>query len=220
MASRIAAVLLALLLPVLLVMLSVRLVMTPLYLQIEYQRAGFPADNYGLTTAQRLEYAPLALDYLIANRESRLLSDLTFPTGGVLFNARELGHMRDVQRVTQLAFAFSWLAGIAALACGGYLGWHNRTSLVRALRSGAMLAVGLVAAPAISATLAWDSFFTAFHQLFFSGGSWVFAYSDTLIRLFPEQFWFDSAITVGALTISGALVLLLLAWVIAHFKRS
>ena len=220
MASRIAAVLLALLLPVLLVMLSVRLVMTPLYLQIEYQRAGFPADNYGLTTAQRLEYAPLALDYLIANRESRLLSDLTFPTGGVLFNARELGHMRDVQRVTQLAFAFSWLAGIAALACGGYLGWHNRTSLVRALRTGAMLAVGLVAATAISATLAWDSFFTAFHQLFFSGGSWVFAYSDTLIRLFPEQFWFDSAITVGALTITGALLLLLLAWVVTHIKRS
>lgn len=220
MASRIAAVLLALLLPVLLVMLSVRLVMTPLYLQIEYQRAGFPADNYGLTTAQRLEYAPLALDYLIANRESRFLSDLTFPTGGVLFNARELGHMRDVQRVTQLAFAFSWLAGIAALACGGYLGWRNRPSLVRALRTGAMLSVGLVAAIAISAALAWDSFFTAFHQLFFSGGSWVFAYSDTLIRLFPEQFWFDSAITVGALTITGALLLLLLAWAIAHIKRS
>jgi hypothetical protein len=27
-----------------------------------------------------------------------------------------------------------------------------------------------------------------FHQIFFSAGTWMFLYSDTLIRLFPERF--------------------------------
>lgn len=220
MIARVTSVLLAVLLPVLLLILSIRLVMTPLYLQIEYQRSGFPMDTYGLTTEQRLDYAPRALEYLITNRETRFLSGLSFPEGGMLFNAREIGHMRDVQRVTQVAFTFAWLAGAISLICAIYLARRDRPAFIRALRAGAWLALGLVAAVAISAMLAWDSFFTAFHQLFFSGGSWVFAYSDTLIRLFPEQFWFDAAITVGVLTVLGALLLLLTAWVFNRRRPS
>lgn len=219
MGSRVAAVVLAILLPFLLVMLAIRLVMTPLYLQIEYQRDGFPSDPYGLTTEQRLEYGPLALDYLIQNQPTRFLSDLTFPEGGTLFNAREIGHMRDVQQVTQWAFAAAWIGGAAALLCLVWLARKNRHLLINALRSGALLAIGLIAAVAISAVLAWDTFFTAFHELFFAGGSWVFAYSDTLIRLFPEQFWFDAAITVGVLTVVGAVLLLLVAWALSRVKH-
>ncbi|MFN8380152.1 MAG: TIGR01906 family membrane protein [Anaerolineae bacterium] len=220
MKSRFAVLTLAVLLPALLVILSIRVVMTPLYLQLEYQRTGFPEDSYGMTTAQRLEFAPMALEFLVANHPTRFLSDLSFPEGGTLFNAREIGHMRDVQRVTQWAFGFAWAAGAVALICGVFLAWRNRLALVRALRSGALLAMGLVAAVAITAVLAWDTFFTAFHQLFFSGGSWIFAYSDTLIRLFPEQFWFDAAITVGVLTVTGALLLLLAAWALSRIKHA
>lgn len=217
---RLASILLALLLPILLVLLAIRLVMTPLYLQVEYQREGFPDDPYGLTTAQRLEYGPLALDYLINNYPTRFLSEPTFPDGGTLFNAREVGHMRDVQQVTQWAFAFGWFGGALALFCAIVLARRNGHALVRALRAGALLALGLVAAVAVSALFAWDSFFTAFHSLFFAGGSWVFAYSDTLIRLFPEQFWFDASITVGALTVAGALLILLLAWAFGRIKHA
>lgn len=219
MSVRILSFVLAVLLPALLVVLSIRLVMTPLFLQIEYQRDGFPADSYGMTTAQRLEYGPMALDYLIQNHPTRFLSDLTFPTGGTLFNAREIGHMRDVQQVTQWAFAFAWASGASAAVCLAALWRRGWQALVRALRLGAWLAIGLIVTIALVALLAWDNFFTAFHNLFFAGGSWVFAYSDTLIRLFPEQFWFDAAITVGALTVAGALVLLLLAWAISRVKH-
>ncbi len=219
MIRRFAEVLLALLLPLLLIVLAVRAVMTPLYLQLEYQRAGFPEDRYGLTTEQRLEYAPMALDFLIEGKPTRFLSDLTFPEGGVLFNIREVGHMRDVQQVTQTAFRLAWPAASAAIICAVYLFLRQPAALKRALRAGGLLALGLVAAVAITAVVAWDTFFTMFHQLFFAGGTWVFSYSDTLIRLFPEQFWFDAALTVGALTIVGALALLTAAWAVGHFKR-
>ena len=51
-----------------------------------------------------------------------------------------------------------------------------------------------------------------FHALFFEGDTWVFRTSDTLIRLFPEQFWFDAALTVAVLTVSGSLLAMLVAW--------
>lgn len=40
-----------------------------------------------------------------------------------------------------------------------------------------------------------------FHELLFEPDTWYFPTSDTLIRLYPEQFWFDSALTIGGITI-------------------
>jgi integral membrane protein (TIGR01906 family) len=220
MVRRIAQITLAALVPLLLVALSARAVMTPLFLSIEYQRPGFPADPYGLTTEQRLRYAPLALTFLIEGRPTGYLADLTFNDGRALFNIRELGHMADVQIVTQSIFGLAWIAAAVVAACALFLALRDPNALARALRTGSLLAIGLVAAVAVSAVVAWDTFFTAFHQLFFAGGTWVFAYSDTLIRLFPEQFWFDAALTVGVLTILGALALLALASAIGRVKRA
>jgi integral membrane protein (TIGR01906 family) len=217
---RLAQVTLAALLPLLLVALSARAVMTPLFLSIEYQRPGFPADPYGLTTEQRLRYAPLALTFLIEGRPTGFLGESTFEDGRALFNIRELGHMADVQIVTQSIFGLAWIAAVVGAVCALVLALRDPSALARALRAGGLLAVGLVVAVAVSAVVAWDTFFTAFHQLFFAGGTWVFAYSDTLIRLFPEQFWFDAALTVGGLTLLGALALLLLSSVVDRIKRA
>ena len=35
------------------------------------------------------------------------------------------------------------------------------------------------------------------YSFFFQPGTWMFNYSDTLIRLFPERFWQDIFIYVG-----------------------
>ena len=53
--------------------------------------------------------------------------------------------------------------------------------------------------------LSFDFIFTEFHHLFFEGDSWLFLYSDTLIRLFPERFWMDAFIIVGLFTLAGGL---------------
>jgi uncharacterized membrane protein len=47
--------------------------------------------------------------------------------------------------------------------------------------------------------------------MFFAQGTWQFLYSDTLIRMFPEQFWFDAALVIGTLTSLGAIVILILS---------
>ncbi|MBZ0100422.1 MAG: DUF1461 domain-containing protein, partial [Taibaiella sp.] len=64
----------------------------------------------------------------------------------------------------------------------------------------------------LAAIISWDFFFTCFHSTFFESGTWRFAFSDTLIRLFPEQFWFDAALTIGGLTTFGAVSIVGISW--------
>ncbi|HEX2908039.1 MAG TPA: TIGR01906 family membrane protein [Phototrophicaceae bacterium] len=201
-----------LLFPVILALLSVRLVMTPLFLQLVYNRSGFPEDYYGLTTAERLEYAPLALEYLLNGEDITFLGDLQFPDGSPMYNPSELRHMQDVKIVTQSAFLFAVIAGSAALITGLVLFKTAPRQLRQALFNGSLLTLTIIAAIVIVAIFNWNTFFTTFHQLFFESGTWRFAYSDTLIRLFPEEFWFEAALTIGALTVIEAVVILALVW--------
>lgn len=196
-------------LPILLALISARLVMSPLFLQLEYPRPGFPADYYGFTTADRLQYAPYALDYLLNGEDIDYLGDLRFPNGERMYNTRELHHMRDVKIVTQIAFLLAFGLGIEMLLIGVILYRSQPTELYRALFGGALLTLAMIAAIVVIAIINWDYFFTTFHTLFFASGTWRFEYSDTLIRLFPEQFWFDAALVIGGLTVTAAGIILL-----------
>lgn len=209
----VARVYLILIFPVLLVLISARLVMSEVFLQFEYNRPGFPEDYYGMTREQRLHYAPFAVAYLLNGEGIDFLANLKFPDGEPLFNARELRHMQDVKTVTQIAFAVAVVSGLLALASAVYLYSRSRTALRKSLFQGGILTLAIVAAIIIVAILNWNYFFTLFHTLFFESGTWYFLYSDSLIRLFPEQFWFDAALTIGAFTVLGALVTLLAVWI-------
>jgi integral membrane protein (TIGR01906 family) len=59
----------------------------------------------------------------------------------------------------------------------------------------------------LSAWLSFDTFFTRFHQVFFSGDSWLFYYSDSLIQFYPLPFWMDATLILGALSLLEGLVL-------------
>ena len=185
--------------------------MTPVFLSFEYHRPSFPADFYGFTREDRLTYAPYAIHYLLNGEDIDYLGNLTFPDGQSLFNARELHHMVDVKVFTQLAFAFAIVAGLLAIGAAAFLR-RRPTHFWAALRNGALLTIAIIAAIALTAIFNWEFFFTGFHKLFFESGTWQFLYSDTLIRLFPEQFWFDAALTVGGLTLLGAIFALIVTW--------
>lgn len=207
------ALFILLLVPVGLTLGSIRLLVTSAYLQIEYNKADFPPDVYGFTLADRLHYAPFAVNYMIGG-PADALAILTFPDGRPFYNNRELQHMADVRQVTQTAFAVGLLLFAVGLLVGLLLARSERGRL--ALRSGliggALLTIAAIVALAVGVLLAWDTFFTMFHELFFAAGSWTFDYTDSLIRLFPERFWQDAALTIGGLTLTGALIVLAAAW--------
>ena len=58
-------VVLAILAPLVVLVGVVRLVASPVFLWLEYHRAGFPADPFGMSTEQRLNYGSYGLDYLL-----------------------------------------------------------------------------------------------------------------------------------------------------------
>ncbi|MCS7071306.1 MAG: TIGR01906 family membrane protein [Anaerolinea sp.] len=211
--------------PVFTIVLSVRLVMTPAFLHFEYTRPDFPADFYGMTVEDRLTYAPHALIYLVEMRPLDYLADLQFPDGTPLFNARELHHMRDVQIVTAAAFSLGiTLGGLIAIVSVALLRAQRTHDLLSALRTAALLTLSLIALIVILAIASWDFFFVTFHRLFFADGTWVFAYSDTLIRLFPERFWFDAALAVGSISVILSVVTLILTsaalrWIRSHERH-
>lgn len=208
------------LIPILLLLLSVRLVMSEAWLNYEYQRAGFPADLYGWDTDVRLEYGPIGVEYLLTDADISLLANLEID-GRPAFDPDELAHMEDVHAVTYAAMQVLTVGGIAFVVMVGLLAWQpaTRPDLLRALAHGGSLTLTLVGTLSIMVLLAWDFFFDTFHALFFESGSWQFHRSDTLIRLYPQQLWFDSSLLVGVLAIGGALLLAILPRIILRRGR-
>lgn len=200
--------------PALLLLTSVRLVAQPWFIDFEYRRPDFPADPFGFTQADRLAYGFYALEYLLDNEDVAYLSERALPDGRPMFNARELRHMQDVQAAVRSAFTAHWMLLAAAGLMAAYLAWKpaRRPTLQRALLGGGLLTLGLLGALVVSALLSWDAFFDLFHRLLFESGTWRFFLEDTLIRLYPEKFWFDAALTVGALMTLGAAALALIGW--------
>ena len=76
---------------------------------------------------------------------------------------------------------------------------ERRRAIGRALARGGWLTIGLVLLVGLGLGLAWPWLFTTFHQVFFPGGNWQFPEDSGLIRLFPEQFWYDTALVLAGL---------------------
>jgi integral membrane protein (TIGR01906 family) len=180
----------------------------PSYPAWEYGRIA--PDAFGFTPEERLELAEATLAYLQHPGRAvdviDLLEELRISaTDEPLYNAREIGHMIDVKNVAD-NIRFVWLvAGLVVVVGGLYLVTRPETAVYgwRTIFYGGLCTVGLLLAIALFILLAWETFFVQFHELLFPPGSWTFSYSDGLIRLFPEQFWFD----VGVLMSVGALLL-------------
>jgi integral membrane protein (TIGR01906 family) len=205
--------LLVLFIPVILVIGSIRLLVTDGYLAFEYCKTSFPADPYGFDKDKRLAYANANFRYVRENQPLEVLADQKSGEAA-LYNPRELKHMQDVQDVYQSAWrAWQLALGLSVLA-GLVLIWRaeTRLALVTALKWGGLLSAGLIVVIGSLAVLTWRLWFVAFHQLFFASGTWVFNTSDTLIRLFPEKFWFDAALTISGLTLGAGLVVTLIGW--------
>ncbi|MEE1619955.1 DUF1461 domain-containing protein [Zafaria sp. Z1313] len=209
---RVLQVVLALAFPLLLLIGAVRAVATPWFLWLAYNRPGFPADAYGFTGAERLNYGSYGVDYLTNAAGSDYLGGLVDGRGDPLFLATEVAHMADVKMV--LGTAFWGGLGLAVLALGimWYLAVRYAGGIRRGLFAGALVSLGLIAGLAAAAIVGWQSFFTAVHQVFFADGTWTFRLDDTLIRLYPPQFWVDAGIAVGALALLGIVVVLIATW--------
>jgi integral membrane protein (TIGR01906 family) len=226
--------------PVVLTLTNVRLLMTPTFPDVMYNLPGFPNDFYGFTKAQRLYWSKRSLDYILSNSGAGKIEEWKFPEDGVspegttaptvetcsdygnlygprdctyFYNDREVKHMVDVRNVTGGVLAVWAILGVVSLASIGGLYYFRELEALRwGLLWGAaatfIILVGLV----IFMGLGFTTFFEFFHRTFFAEGTYTFLWSDSLIRLFPLAFWFNTFMFVGLATLAEAGLVAALAW--------
>lgn len=197
--------------PLVLVMGIVRLLTLPWYPAWEYAKPGFPADPLAMAPDERLRLARASIAFLNMPRGVARLDDLRFADGTAAFNAREAGHMDDVKLVYDRLTAAALIAFVVAAASVWLLLRKGHTVTVwGAVSDGSLVILCLLVVLGVWMLVGFEGFFTAFHGIFFEGDTWLFAYSDTLIRLFPLQFWSDAglliAVSVGCIAFALALL--------------
>ncbi len=215
-------------LPFLLLLAGARLLLSYEFLGIEYRRPGFPADPYGFTTEDRLEYGMAAIHFLFSAEDVEELARLRLPrekcwqppaaaSDCPLFNTRELGHLEDAKRVLSAGFTSAILCLFFAILCPLAVRYTRISADYRdavlsefsaGLMYGAYLTLALIVALAVFAAAAWDRAFDTFHEIFFPAGDWRFPFSDSLIRLYPEQLFVDAAFVIGGFAAASALLIL------------
>ena len=95
------------------------------------------------------------------------------------------------------------LAGLAFLLARP----ATRPDGYRAIYGGGVATTLVLLVVGLFILVGWEIFFVQFHELLFPPGTWTFSYTDSLIRLFPEQFWFDVGVLVsGGVFVAGLLV--------------
>ncbi len=206
----------ALVVPLLLLLSSIRLLLTPVYVDLEYSLPGFPEDPNGMTFTERRQYAKLALEYLLNDEGVSFLGEQRFADGTPLYNQRELGHMEDVKELGKVLLnvwmlLLALMVGLAVAA--PRLGFWE--TVRRGLNRGGQLTVGLIVLALIFVALSFNWLFTEFHHIFFEGDTWLFQFSDTLIRMFPLRFFQDVFIAIGVLTLLGGVGL----WALTREKN-
>lgn len=208
--------------PFLLGLGSIRAIIASDYPSFEYQR--IPPDPFGFTLEERTALAHATLAYMQRPEPSgqviHMLEQLYIPnTGEPLYNDAEIEHMVDVKDVADGMRTVVWIAGVivAAGMVGLFVLTGDRIESYRALMHGGIATAALLLGIALFILLGWQVFFVQFHQLLFAEGTWTFAYSDGLIRLFPEQFWFDVGVIISLGTLLLGAVTALTGYLLLRF---
>jgi len=128
--------------------------------------------------------------------------DVTLNSVPVL-EERERQHMRDVRSVFASFYAAAAVG--AVVLAGAFLlarGPERRARLWRRLSRTGIVVVAVTIVGGLAGVLVFDQAFELFHELFFPAGSYLFdPATEKLVQLFPQAFWVDSTIGVGAVVV-------------------
>ena len=217
--TKLLFMLLTVLSPLILLMSSVRVLMTPAFLDYEYNLPKFPADPYGFTLADRLKWGKISMDYLTNNESDGFLNTLKFENGSPLYNERETSHMLDVRRLVQAGLKVWYgLLVFTVVVLAIALITRNMRSFWKAVSNGGWWTMGLIVLILAAVLINFDGLFAAFHALFFKGDSWLFFSDDTLIRLYPEKLWVDAFIYAGIFSLVAGAICAFLGARFAHHE--
>lgn len=135
----------------------------------------------------------------------------------ILFNEREIIHLKDVKALVRLDYLAILVTGLYVVAYAILAFWYHRPTYRRDLAVavfwGSILSLGIIGTVGVVALADFDGFWTQFHLFSFDNDLWLLDPScDYLIMMFPEGFWFDSILIVAGLMIIMALLIGVSSW--------
>ncbi len=178
--------------------------------------SGFQKYDVSSTTGladSELEKAAIGLiSYFNSDEEYINLTAVKDGEPFVLFNPREVAHLKDVKELIRLDYRV--LLGTLLYASG-----YALVSLFRGKRQywrrlawgvvgGSSITLALMLALGLATLLGFDQIFLQFHLISFSNEFWQLDPArDYLIMLFPQGFWYDTTLFCALVTTAGAVVL-------------
>ncbi len=130
----------------------------------------------------------------------------------VLFNQREVSHLKDVKGLIRLDYTvLLWTFVYGLVYTSATLFWWKgryRRRLATGVIGGGGITIALMLALGLGTLLGFDQLFWQFHLLSFANELWQLdPTKDYLIMLFPQGFWFDVTLFCVLATAVGAVVL-------------
>lgn len=216
--DRILAALFVLSIPVLLIASNVR------FAANSHRLYEYSFDHYNVesrTGIARPELDRAAAELIDYFNNGQHAISTTVSAGGQqvpLYNEKETLHLIDVKTLFRLVFHVQEGAIAFAIVYIVALLVRLRSAALPRLASevikGAALTVAIIFGLGFLAVTGFDSAFTKFHELAFSNDFWQLdPRTDRLIQMFPEGFWQDVTLFIGALSILEGALLVIPAYV-------
>jgi integral membrane protein (TIGR01906 family) len=205
-----------LMLPLLIIGTSLRGLVTDRDLMLRGFRDNRVAMTTGLDDQQLQRIADAFVAYFQGPPGQIQMQVTAFGQQRPLFNAKEVTHMEDVQRVIQFFLQMQIVAAaIVVLRVGVAVVVDRATAPIgRELLWSAALMVALVVLVGVLSLMDFEALWTRFHQIAFRNDLWQLDPSrDYLIMLFPEPFWFTATLRM-ATTVALQTVLVAVAGVV------
>lgn len=216
---KIASVLFAVLLSVVLLFTAVELVTFNMsHYLTSYQRHGVPADT-GMDLENLAHVTQEIIDYLrgrqdVLNPQAVVDGELQY-----VFGEREQLHMIDV---LDLFRGVHWIRNISLLVMlplGFWLfrnkEWKQR--LFKTILNAVFITLGVIAILLLLMLIDFNQAFTWFHLLLFDNDLWLLPKSSIMIRMLPEVFFFETALKILGIYVTSLASLSIGSYLIAKF---
>jgi len=174
-----------------------------------FQKYGV-SQTTGLAQSELETAATGLISYFNSDDEYITLTVVKDGEPFVLFNQREVAHLRDVKDLIWLDYRFLLMTLIYTLTYAGVsLLWRKDwRRLARGVAGGSGITLALMLALGLGILLGFDQLFWQFHVISFANELWQLdPTKDYLIMLFPQGFWYDAAIFCAVVTAGLAIIL-------------
>jgi integral membrane protein (TIGR01906 family) len=182
--------------------LAVLPLLTPWFIHRALDAAG-SAGRLGLEAAQVYELSDRSVEELVLGPGDFAVEG---PDGEPFYDAAERRHLSDARTLLGISLIAGGVSIVVVAAAIGRVTGAGRAALWRSVSRAGLVTAIVVIGLGVLSSVAFESLFDLFHQVFFPAGTYSFdPATQRLVQLYPFRFWQIAAAAFGLLVLLLAL---------------